>query len=168
LPDIDKLIPALAGTGVRQIVISTLDFACNENLQKECLAPEDKGQYQELRSLFDRLARDAEKEGISLFCNLVDPEAKGGDCTENPHRAVFISASGGVFPCVFINIPATGLTHVVDGEECGYNKLTFGCIAGEPLPAIWKNRRYDEFRKSFKSQPHPLCRKCPKRCVRSK
>ena len=47
LPDIDKLIPALAGTGIRQIVISTLDFACNENLQKECLAPEDKGQYRE-------------------------------------------------------------------------------------------------------------------------
>jgi len=162
LPDIDKLIPALAGTGIRQIVISTLDFACNENLQKECLAPEDKGQYRELMSLYDRLARDAEKEGISLFYNLADPEAESGDCTENPHRAVFISASGGVSPCAFTNIPVTESYHL-SGAHQGYRSLIFGCLGPQSLPEIWSGRAAMKFRAEFDDAPHPSCRGCSKR-----
>lgn len=167
LPDIDKLIPDLARTGVQQVVISTLDFVAQKNLWNERLSPENQSQYQELKTLYDKLRQEADQKGIDLYYNLVLPGAEGGSCTENPRRALFVSSDGHVSPCVFANIPATGLSHVVGGEECGYKKLTFGCIAGEPLPAIWKNRRYDEFRKSFESRPHPLCRKCPKRCAES-
>lgn len=167
LPDIGKIIPALAGIGIQQVVISTLDFVSHKNLWNEGLAPRNHAQYQELKSLFNKLEREAEKKGIGLFYNLVFPSTKGRVCTENPRRALFVSSDGSVSPCVFSNIPAAGSSCVSEGEEVAYRKLTFGCIADESLPAIWKSSYYREFRKSFESLPHPLCRRCPKRQGRS-
>ncbi len=163
LSDIGRLIPALAGTGVEQIVLSTLDFAVSENLQKEGLTPEDKGQHRELQALFDSLAREAQNEGISLYYNLVDPEAHGEDCAENPRRALFVSADGSISPCVFAGLPVQETSCASGGEGSGYQKLTFGSLAGKTLPAVWKSSAYREFRESFGREPHPLCQNCPKR-----
>ena len=163
LPDIDKIVPALAETGTQQVVISILDFVTHKNLWNERLTPANQAQYQELKSLFDKLEREAEKKGLGLFCNLVLPSAEGRVCTENSRRALFVSSDGSVSPCVFTNIPATGSFYKVGSEESEYKKLTFGCIADESLPAIWKSPDYREFRKFFASRPHPLCQSCPKR-----
>ncbi len=163
LPDIDKLIPALAGTGTQQVVISTLDFVSNKNLWKERLTPANQAQYQELKSLFDELEKEAEKKGIGLFYNLILPCAEGRVCAENPRRALFVSSDGSVSPCVFSNIPATGSFYKIDGGESPYPRLTFGSIADDSLPAIWKSVNYREFRKSFGLRSYPLCRSCPKR-----
>lgn len=163
LPDIVKIVPALAGLGIQQVVISTLDFVPHKNLWNERLAPSNQREYQELKSFFDELVRDAEKKGLGLFYHLVSPGATGRFCTENPRRALFVSSDGSVSPCVFTNIPASGSSRMVDGEEGEYRKLTFGCIAEEWLPTIWKSSYYREFRKFFESRPHPLCRRCPKR-----
>ncbi len=164
LPDMDKLIAELAPTGVQQVVISTLDFITQKDLWNEHLYPENKPEYQELKNLYEELRQEAAQKGIDLHYNLVLPGTESGSCTENPRRALFVSSDGYVSPCVFANIPAAGVSHVVGKEESGYTKLTFGCVAEESLPAIWKNRRYRGFRKSFESRPYPLCRKCPKRC----
>lgn len=163
LPDIDKIIPALAETGVQQVVISTLDFASHKNLWNERLTPANQAQYQEMKSLFDKLEREAETKGLGFFHNLVLPSTEGGTCTEKPRQALFVSSDGSVSPCVFTHIPVTGSYCVNEGEEVAYRKLTFGCIADESLPAIWKSQGYREFRKSFESLPHPLCQRCPKR-----
>jgi MoaA/NifB/PqqE/SkfB family radical SAM enzyme len=163
LPDIVKIVPALAGLGIQQVIISTLDFVPHKNLWNERLSPSNKGEYQELKSLFDELVGEAEKKGLGLFYHLVSASAKGRACTENPRRALFVSSDGSVSPCVFTNIPAPGSSRIIDGEEGECRKLTFGCIADESLPTIWKSPYYREFRKFFESRPHPLCRRCPKR-----
>jgi MoaA/NifB/PqqE/SkfB family radical SAM enzyme len=163
LPDIGKIVPALAGLGIQQVVISTLDFVPHKNLWNERLTPMNQGEYQELKSLFDEMAGEAEKKGLGLFYHLVSPSAKGRICTENPRRALFVSSDGSVSPCVFTNIPAPGSSRMVDGEEDEYQKLTFGCISEEWLPTIWKSSYYREFRKLFESLPHPTCQRCPKR-----
>ena len=162
LPDIDKIIPALAGIGIQQVVISTLDFVPHKNLWNERLSPRNQAEYRELKSLFDKLAGEAEKKGLGLFYNLVLPSEKGRVCTENPGRALFVSSDGSVSPCVFTNLPAPGASRMVDGEEGEYQKLTFGRIADESLPTIWKSPHYREFRKFFELRPHPLCRRCSK------
>ncbi len=162
LPDIAKIVPALAGIGIEQVVISTLDFVTHKNLWNERLTPANQAQYQELKSLFDELGEEAATKGLGLFYNLVLPSVEGRVCTENPRRALFVSSGGNVSPCVFTNIPAMGSSRMIEGEEVESQKLIFGCIADESLPAIWKSSYYREFRKSFESRPHPLCRRCPK------
>lgn len=162
LSDIDKIVPALAENGIQQVVISTLDFVSHKNLWNERLTPVNQAQYQELKSIFDKLEREAEKKGIGLFYNLVLPGAEGRVCTENSRRALFVSSDGSVSPCVFTNIPTTGSSRMIEGEEVEPKKLIFGCIADDSLPAIWKSPNYREFRKYFGLRPHPLCRRCPK------
>jgi MoaA/NifB/PqqE/SkfB family radical SAM enzyme len=163
LPEIDQIVPALAGLGIQQVVISTLDFVPHNNLWKERLSPRNQGEYRELKSLFDELVREAEKKRLGLFYHLASPDAESRACTENPRRALFVSSDGSVSPCVFTNIPAPGSYQMVDGKEGEYRKLTFGCIIEEWLPTIWKSSSYREFRKFFESRPHPLCKRCPKR-----
>jgi MoaA/NifB/PqqE/SkfB family radical SAM enzyme len=163
LPDIVKIVPALAGLGIQQVVISTLDFVPHKNLWNERLSPSNHGEYQELKSLFDELVGEAEKKGLGLSYHLISPDTKGRVCMENPRRALFVSSDGSVSPCVFTNIPAPGLSHTVEGEEREYQKLTFGCVSEEWLPTIWKSPYYREFRRFFESRPNPLCLRCPKR-----
>jgi MoaA/NifB/PqqE/SkfB family radical SAM enzyme len=162
LPDMGKIVPALAELGIQQVVISTLDFVPDENLWNERLVPSNQEEYQKLKSLFDELAEEAEQSGLGLSYHLASPGTNGRVCTENPRRALFVSSDGKVSPCVFINIPASGSSHMVDGEEGEYRKLTFGSVAEEWLPTIWKSPDYREFRKFFESRPHLLCRRCPK------
>ena len=163
LPDIDKIVPALAGFGIQQVVVSTLDLVPHKNLWNERLTPGNRVEYRELKSMLDGLVRDAEKRELGIAYHLASPGAKERGCTENPSRALFVSSDGSVSPCVFSNIPAPGSSRMVYGEEDEYRRLTFGCIADEWLPTIWKSSSYREFRKFFESRPHPLCRRCPKR-----
>jgi MoaA/NifB/PqqE/SkfB family radical SAM enzyme len=163
LPEIDRIVSTLAGLGIQQVVISTLDFVPNKKLWNERLSPSNPAEYRELKSLLDGLAGEAEGQGLGLFYHLVSPTANRGICTENPRRALFVSSDGSVSPCVFTNIPAPGSSHMVAGNESECRKLIFGSVAGEWLPTIWKQKHYREFRRFFESRPHPLCGECPKR-----
>jgi hypothetical protein len=145
------------------VVISTLDFVPHKNLWGERLSPANQGEYGDLKTLLDKLAGEAQRRGFGLFYNLAPPVPKGGGCTENPRRALFISADGRVSPCVFKGIPAPGASRMVGSDEWECRTLHFGSVADQWLPAIWKSPHYREFRKSFRLQPHPECRECPKR-----
>jgi radical SAM protein with 4Fe4S-binding SPASM domain len=63
---------------------------------------------------------------------------------------------------VFTNIPASGVSHIVEGCDEIYERLTFGNVSRASLSSIWKNERYAAFRRSFRKTPHPRCRRCPK------
>jgi MoaA/NifB/PqqE/SkfB family radical SAM enzyme len=162
LPDIGKIVPVLAGIGIQQVIISTLDFIPDKDLQKEYLVPRNESEYQELKSLLDQLAGDGERAGLRIHYRLVTPGEKNQICTENAERALFVSADGAVSPCVFANIPASGAFHVAEGYESVYRRLTFGNVAEESIPTIWQSQRYSAFRDSFDSTLHALCERCPK------
>jgi MoaA/NifB/PqqE/SkfB family radical SAM enzyme len=162
LPDIGKIVPVLAGIGIQHVIISTLDFIPDKDLQKECLVPRNESEYQELKSLLDQLAGDGERAGLRIHYRLVTPGEKNQICTENAERALFVSADGAVSPCVFANIPASGASHVAGGYESAYRRFTFGNVADESIPAMWWSKPYTAFRDSFDSTPNPLCRECQK------
>ena len=162
LPDIGMIVPVLAGIGIQQVIISTLDFIPDKDLQKEYLVPRNESEYQELKSLLDQLAGDGERAGLRIHYRLVTPGEKNQICTENAERALFVSADGAVSPCVFANIPASGASHVAGGYKSVYRRLTFGNVADESIPAIWQSQRYSAFRDSFDSTLHALCERCPK------
>ncbi|MBP7341832.1 MAG: radical SAM protein [Syntrophaceae bacterium] len=163
LPDIGRMIPALAGVGVQQIVVSTLDFVAHRDLAEEYLAPADQAAYGQLKFRFEQMSEEARRQGLALYGNLVLPDPEGRVCTENPCRAVFVSSDGSISPCAFAGIPAERLSCVAGGKESNYQRLTFGAINNETLPAVWKSAAYREFRASFGRQPHPLCQNCAKR-----
>jgi MoaA/NifB/PqqE/SkfB family radical SAM enzyme len=162
LPDIGKTVPVLAGIGIQQVIISTLDFIPDKDLQKEYLVPRNESEYQELKSLLDQLVRDGERAGLRIYYRLVSPAKGNRICMENAERALFVSADGAVSPCVFANIPASGAFHVAEGYESVYRRLTFGNVAEESIPTIWQSQRYSAFRDSFDSTLHALCERCPK------
>jgi MoaA/NifB/PqqE/SkfB family radical SAM enzyme len=162
LSDIDNIVPMLAGQGIQQVIISTLDFVPSKDLQKELLMPQDESEYRELKSLLDRLVTAGKQVGLRISYRLVFPEKRNGICTENVERALFVSADGTVSPCVFTNIPVFEAFHMAGGCEQQYRRLTFGTVTETSVPAIWFSRNYTTFRDSFDSTLLPFCQECPK------
>jgi MoaA/NifB/PqqE/SkfB family radical SAM enzyme len=162
LPDIDRIVPMLKGRGIRNVIISTLDFIPSRDFQEECLSPQNEREYEKLKSILDRLAREGERAGLQVHYCLAPPGTSNRMCMENAERALFVSADGNVSPCVFTNIPASGACHMMEGGEHAYQQLRFGAVADVSLPAIWLSPPYKAFRDSFAEKPHPICRTCPK------
>jgi MoaA/NifB/PqqE/SkfB family radical SAM enzyme len=162
LANIDELVPMLEGLELKQVIISTLDFVPSKELQDEVLMPRDEREYRQLKSLLDRLVLKGKRAGLDIHYHLVSPGKRKGICTENPRRALVVSADGTVLPCVFMNIPVFGALQEVGGHEQLCQRLTFGNVTDESIPTIWRSRKYIDFRDSFDTTPSYLCRECPK------
>ena len=74
------------------------------------------------------------------------------------------AADGEVSPCVFTNLPVTGVTRVADGVERPYRGLTFGNVRDRSLSSLWGQIAYRNFRRSFyEERPPSMCQSCAKR-----
>ncbi|MBM4300337.1 MAG: hypothetical protein FJ121_02240 [Deltaproteobacteria bacterium] len=99
-----------------------------------------------------------------MYYQLQSPGRRRQVCTENVARALLVSADGEVSPCVFTNLPVTGVTLVADGVERPYRRLTFGNVRDRSLPSIWGQIAYRNFRRSFyEERPASVCQSCAKR-----
>ncbi len=162
LSSLEEIVPALEGRGIENIIVSTLDFVPSRDLESERITPKNEEEYQELKVKLDGLVAGGRRTGLSVHYRLADPGKKKRTCTENVGRALVVSADGAVSPCVFTNIPASGVTRIEEGCEETYERLAFGNVRDAPLPAIWRGEPYDSFRRSFRGTPDPRCRRCPK------
>ncbi len=164
LESLSGLPQLLEGLGVDQVVISALDFLPSRGLSQETLWSADLKEYQELERRIKEVADRAAVGGLHVNCHLRSPSPGGRGCGENVRRALVVSASGAVTPCVFTNLPVTGATYLTtDGGECPYLPMSFGNLADLSLAAIWRRPAYVRFRGSF----HPgtlsdSCRHCAK------
>jgi MoaA/NifB/PqqE/SkfB family radical SAM enzyme len=157
-----EIVAALEGRGIENIIVSTLDFVPARDLESERITPKNETAYRELKSRLDGLVEEGKRAGLTVHYRLADPGKKNRTCTENIGRALVVSADGAVSPCVFTNIPASGVTHIEEGNEKNYERLTFGNLSENPLSSIWRNERYADFRKSFRGTLNPRCLQCPK------
>jgi MoaA/NifB/PqqE/SkfB family radical SAM enzyme len=162
LSSLKEIVPALKGRGIENVIVSTLDFVPARDLESERIVPKNEAEYRELKFKLDGLTEEGQRAGLTVHYRLADPGKKNRTCTENIGRALVVSADGAVSPCVFTNIPASGVTHTVEGCEETYKRLTFGNLSEDPLSWIWRNERYADFRKSFRRTLHPHCLHCPK------
>ncbi|GAB4348184.1 MAG: radical SAM protein [Candidatus Abyssubacteria bacterium] len=163
IDSLEKLPQLLKGTGVAQVVISTLDLVPTKELEGEVLAPRTMDEYETLRTRLDAVASEARSLNIDMHYQIRCPVGRRAVCTENVLRALFISAAGEVSPCVFTNLPATDAAHVIDGIERPSPRLTFGNINVSSLSRIWREKAYAAFRESHVSdRPAAPCRDCPK------
>lgn len=161
LNDLDALPELMAGHGVEQCVVSVLDFVPDRKLADQVLAPESRGERQELEKRFNRLRAEARERGLIIHTPCLASgldNAKG--CTENVGQALVITADGEVAPCVFSNLPVRpGGPDPV--RQC--SRLTFGNVNHEHLPVIWRKKAYQRFREDLgQGRPWEICRCCSK------
>lgn len=163
--DLEKLPALIEGMGVSQVIVSTLDFIADPSLRSEAIDTSDVSELKDVRAFLDAVRSDAGSRGISLYYRLADPGQKTDVCTENITRALFISASGRVSPCVYLNMPVADNVFSDRKDQSGhpYSPLSFGCLPVESIGSIWRKKTYKAFRKSFQTHEYfQFCRSCPK------
>lgn len=165
LDNLRQLPSLVKGSGVSDVVITTLDFAPSENLLDEVVHPETEGEHEEIRSALELLVEEGDSHGLRIHYHLPHPGRRREVCTENVGRALCISADGAVTPCVFTNLQIADASHFLGNEKRPYQRMTFGNLLEAPLVETWKSRTYKAFRRSFKRGPlSDCCQGCPKLC----
>lgn len=163
MKDLKRLPSTLKGLGVSQVVISTLDFVPHRDLAGETFLPEKAQEYEELRAQLGELAEVSQRCQLKIHYHLKESGERRLICPENVQGALFVGAAGRVSPCVFANLPVSRATYYVRGTERPYQRLTFGNLDELPLPAIWRQQAYVNFRRSFfTGKLISLCQNCLK------
>ena len=163
MAELESLPSLLEGLGVSQIVVSTLDFVPTEDLRKESVIPSTQEEFEEVRSVLDRLVQAGREKGLAVHYHLVSPGNRREVCTENIRKALVVSSDGAVTPCVYTNLRVSGAYYDVQGNEIKCERMVFGNIGEKKLKDIWKEESYSSFRRSFlEGKLAPTCRRCPK------
>jgi MoaA/NifB/PqqE/SkfB family radical SAM enzyme len=163
MPGVLRLPSLLEGSGVTQVVVSTLDFAASAELATEALVPATEPDFPEFLAKLDDLARSAKEHGLHIHHQLNRREENQQVCSENVQRALVVSAYGEVSPCAFTSLPVSGVTYTSRGLERPYRRLAFGNVREDSLAAIWERWAYLAFRNSFyEGNLASVCRLCPK------
>ncbi|MHB8067801.1 MAG: radical SAM protein [Desulfobaccales bacterium] len=161
-PDLEGLPQLLEGSGVSQVVISTLDFVAERELVGETVRPRDPAEYEEMEARLQTVAAEGEVRGLKVHHYLPAPGNRRRTCSENPTWGVVVAADGGVSPCVFANLPP-GTTYFTGGQEMPYQPLSFGNIHTSSLADIWNSEAYAAFRRAFERGGIPAsCLHCSK------
>jgi MoaA/NifB/PqqE/SkfB family radical SAM enzyme len=162
IADLDKLPLLLSGLGVQQAVISTLDFVPTRELAGESFLSATMAEYEDLQARLAEVAAVSAGRGAPVHYRLKAPGG-GGLCPENPLRAFCMAADGAISPCVFTNLPVSGVTYLGRHGEQPYQPLSFGNLLEQDLGAIWRHQAYGNFRQAFfTGRPATSCRHCLK------
>ncbi|MGE5840975.1 MAG: SPASM domain-containing protein, partial [Deltaproteobacteria bacterium] len=163
MEELAALPSLLGGLGISQVVVSTLDFVPTEELRKEAVIPTTQEEYENTRSVLDRLVEAGREKGLAVHYHLVSPEKRREVCTENIQKAMCVSSDGAVTPCVYTNLRVSGTYYDLQGRKVDYNRMVFGNIQERDVRDIWKEAAYKAFRRSFcEGGLVPPCQKCPK------
>ena len=148
LRDLEKLPGALQGLGISQVVISTLDLVAAPELEVEALASASPREYLEILARL-KTAAAAARQGLTFSYSPPSSGQKRPTCPENVLNALVVSAEGDVSPCVFANVPATGVNHCYHGRQYPLQPLSCGGVRENSLQEIWRRPDYVSFRRSF-------------------
>lgn len=163
ITDVKELPALLEGTGVRQVVVSTLDFVPHPDLATEAVQARDDDEEAFLRHMISEVVEAGEKRGLELFFRLLAPYRAPGFCTENVTKSLFISSLGFVSPCVFKNLPITQSPRIGELGESTLSRLRYGNIEDRSLFQIWRDKPYKAFRREHaQGRGVYSCGECPK------
>ena len=163
IQDLSRLPAIFSGSGINQIVISTLDFIPDSEFVNEAILPDNDAEYERLRVRLDMTVAEGRELGLDIHYNLFNPSKRRKVCTENVQNSLFVSSDGAISPCVFTNIPIAESTVPDKNAFSSYHRLTFGNIDEHTLPHIWNQKAYRLFRNSFNTERlTKTCLECPK------
>jgi MoaA/NifB/PqqE/SkfB family radical SAM enzyme len=149
-------LPALMERlGVHAAVVSTLDYIAAPGLEKEAFAPQETDKLAGAAAILAETAAEARRLGLGFHYELPSPAASGTACREDIDRSLYVSADGGVSPCVYVNVPA---------EVRDPHRRVFGNVRDQDPLEIWANADFRRFRERLsKGDPDLPCQTCPKR-----
>jgi MoaA/NifB/PqqE/SkfB family radical SAM enzyme len=150
LEDINKLPATLQGLGISQVVVSTLDFVPSKILQQEAIIPDTLADFHKVYDQLASVKREGEKCDLEIHFQLAKPGNLHLSCTENIHRALFISAAGDISPCVYHNLPVSLDINICPDNKLDYHHVVFGNSNETGVAALWRGKNYKAFRKNFK------------------
>ena len=160
--DVIRLPSMLQGLGVNEVVISTVDYFPTPELRKEALFLETEEEFEGLKLYLENVQAAGEKLGVPIHYQISYARRRRSFCSENIEKALVISATGDVMPCVAAKLPVSpeeGQAEKTNPAE----RLIFGNITKQPLEEIWWSKDYKKFRRSFyQEQRTAACQNCPK------
>ncbi|MBE3580294.1 MAG: radical SAM protein [Thermoanaerobacteraceae bacterium] len=164
LERLKRLPDLLKGFGLRQVVITTLDFVPSEELAREAFLFCAPDELQYARVCLEEVRRKGGKQGLEVYYYLADRSCSRQLCTENVLRSVFVAGDGSVAPCVFACLPVReGVVYYTPSGSFAYEKMIFGNVHSLTLDVLWEEQAYADFRASFAAQRlRTRCQSCPK------
>ena len=164
LHEIEEIPHKLAGIGVDEVVISTLDFTATPELLREALRPVSADDYSDLCRQIEMTVDACRRAGLPVHFRLPSPVVQNRLCTENVLASAFIGADGTVSPCVYSALPVAGVSYCEDREMRPYDRIRTGSISDLSFPEVWAGAAARAFRNSFSAGEYAsLCRFCQKR-----
>jgi MoaA/NifB/PqqE/SkfB family radical SAM enzyme len=164
IQDISLIHEKLSGTGIEDVIISTLDFIPDENLQNEAIRPGSGSNYSYILNELNRAVELCSKAGLKLYYRLPSPDILNPLCTENVLKSAYIGSGGDVFPCAYMALSVSEVLYMSDGRMVPYNGFSTGSLVETSFPKIWHGNDSRQFRNSFFTGGYfPMCRACPKR-----
>jgi len=153
--------------GVDQIVVSSLTLALDSDMEKEMyLADSEEGFKKVKDSLVEMKNRVDEPE--NMFFHVFNPNMPGDECSENIHKACYMSVEGDLRPCVYTDFPdlGPGIFRHFKGQKYPLLNLDFGNIRERPFNKIWSDSDYAQFREDFsRNRFKKQCLYCTKRFI---
>ncbi len=153
----------LEGRGVRQAVVSTLDFVPRQDLAREVIQANDASEEAFLRDIIAEVIEDGKTRGVEIVFRVSARYMRPAACTENVTKSLFVSCNGLVSPCVLRNLPvAAGEDREIPGLRVP-TSLIFGNLHERVLTEIWRETSYKAFRRDHSKARVPRsCQGCPK------
>ena len=108
----------------------------------------EKAKIEKTAALLKATAAEADRLGLDVQCEFPGPAASGNGCRENIDHSLFVSATGGVSPCVFVNFP------VVRADA---RRRVMGNVLEQDPQAIWESAEYRLFRDRLSAREIPIC-----------
>lgn len=165
LEELAALPGLVKACNVKQIVVSTLDFAPCQELAGEVLNPDTQSRRENIELIFSNLRGSGRAMGLEIHTPRLNRVEKATQdaCTENIQRALCISAEGEVSACMLTNIPVSQAHFWVHGRPRAYQRMIFGNIGDTLLPIIWRHPAYVGWRSAHTDGQVPdPCTGCAK------
>ncbi len=147
ISEVPQLIPLCQQLEISEIIVINLIHITNSwQDEQKVFGPISAQEYQKLLAEAEQMAR-AKK--IKITCpSLTFQEV--GLCSENPLRNLYISVTGEISPCVYLNPPLPSpFKRIFMGQEFNIYPVQFGNIFQKDFNEIWQDSSYQAFRNSW-------------------
>jgi MoaA/NifB/PqqE/SkfB family radical SAM enzyme len=183
LAELPRAVELAADLGADELVATNLDYVITASLD-ELRAYSSSPPAPAYGEMIEAAHAAARRTGIAFRPYRLQFREMAV-CDLNPLKILFISADGGVSPCVYTSpMGRSEIPRVFEGRPLEVPVVSFGNVNDRPLMEIWEGAAYREFRQRFarrvagasammlgaagaavpvqEAQAPDACRSCPK------
>jgi MoaA/NifB/PqqE/SkfB family radical SAM enzyme len=148
LAELPRAVELAAELGADELVATNLDYVITPALDA-LRAYGDAPPAQALAAAVEKARDAARRTGIGFRPYPLEYREMAV-CDLNPLKILFVSADGGVSPCVYTSLTGqSSIPRVFDGRALEVPLVQFGNVNEQPLSQIWESAPYREFRACF-------------------